>query len=413
MKLILITNNYPFSYGEAFLENERSYMPNFEDVIILPCKEKEFVNNREEGNNVRIYKSKDNIPNIIQKLQGCSRALFTLDVLKEIYSLLKKKSISISKIIDLIFFKYDKTYKVKNFKKYLDQVGVNKKDKVIFYSYWLDNTAFIGVKLSRYYPFSTVISRAHRCDLYEEESESGYIPFQKKNIEELDEIYCISQDGRDYLKQKYPQNANKIMCSKLGTCDWGSEKYTGKTVLNIISCSYVVPVKRIHLIIEILKGIQDIPIFWTHIGDGKELGKIKRLSEGLPANISVSFMGQMGNREVIENYKENEYHLFINVSESEGIPVSIMEATSFGIPVMATDVGGTRELVNEKTGILLKKDFDILSAVNAVREIYSKSDREYIELRNSTRRFWVENFYAQSNYFDFYKMVMRQKDKDL
>ena len=90
-----------------------------------------------------------------------------------------------------------------------------------------------------------------------------------------------------------------------------------------------------------------------------------------------------------------------------------MEATSFGIPVMATDVGGTRELVNEKTGILLKKDFDILSAVNAVREIYSKSDREYIELRNSTRRFWVENFYAQSNYFDFYKMVMRQKDKDL
>lgn len=410
MKLILITNNYPFSDGESFLENERKYMADFEDIIILPCKERDFINNREKGSKLQIYIDRGDSPNIIQKLLGCGRALFTIDVLKEILLLLKKNRFSLENLFELIYFKYDKSYKVRVFRKFLNKIGINKNDKIIIYSYWLDHSAFIGIQLSKYFPFSTVISRAHRCDLYEEETAHGYIPFQKKNIEELDSVYCISRDGQDYLKRKYPKNADKIWCSKLGTCDWGIEKYTGKKVLNIISCSYVVPVKRLHLVIEILKRIQDISICWTHIGDGKDLNKIQRLSEGLPTNISVFFLGQMKNREVIENYKKNEYHIFINVSESEGIPVSIMEATSFGIPVIATDVGGTRELVNEKTGILLNRDFDISLAVNAIREIYNKSDREYIELRNTTRQYWSDNFYAQANYYDFYKKIISQDD---
>ena len=48
--------------------------------------------------------------------------------------------------------------------------------------------------------------------------------------------------------------------------------------------------------------------------------------------------------------------MFINVSSTEGIPVSIMEAMSFGIPVIATAVGGTPEIVNNENGYLLSKD---------------------------------------------------------
>ncbi|MFR4320263.1 MAG: glycosyltransferase [Blautia massiliensis (ex Durand et al. 2017)] len=44
----------------------------------------------------------------------------------------------------------------------------------------------------------------------------------------------------------------------------------------------------------------------------------------------------------------------MNVSSSEGIPVSIMEATSFGIPGIATDAGGTKEIIRDKeNGVLL------------------------------------------------------------
>jgi len=45
--------------------------------------------------------------------------------------------------------------------------------------------------------------------------------------------------------------------------------------------------------------------------------------------------------DVLNYYASNPVDVFINTSSSEGLPVSIMEAMSFGIPVIATNVGGT------------------------------------------------------------------------
>jgi glycosyltransferase involved in cell wall biosynthesis len=52
-------------------------------------------------------------------------------------------------------------------------------------------------------------------------------------------------------------------------------------------------------------------------------------------------------------YLTQPVDVFVNASTTEGVPVSIMEAMSFGVPVVATDVGGTGELVNSRNGALL------------------------------------------------------------
>ena len=64
----------------------------------------------------------------------------------------------------------------------------------------------------------------------------------------------------------------------------------------------------------------------------------------------------MSNQQIIDFYAKTPLDLFINVSESEGIPVSIMEAMSFGIPAIATNVGGTNEIVNQKNGYLIDSE---------------------------------------------------------
>ena len=68
-------------------------------------------------------------------------------------------------------------------------------------------------------------------------------------------------------------------------------------------------------------------------------------------------MGHYPNEELLRYYGSNHVDLFINTSSTEGVPVSIMEAQSFGIPVIATDTGGVKEVVTEGTGSLLPVDF--------------------------------------------------------
>ena len=122
-------------------------------------------------------------------------------------------------------------------------------------------------------------------------------------------------------------------------------------------------------------------------------------------NIKIEFHGQKQNHEVIDFLSRNYIDAFVNVSISEGLPVSIMEAISFGIPVIATDVGGVKEIVNEVTGILMEKDINKAKLSNTLDGINTTFDllpNDRTEIRN----FWSENFNAKKNYYDFCKMLI-------
>ena len=84
-----------------------------------------------------------------------------------------------------------------------------------------------------------------------------------------------------------------------------------------------------------------------------------------------------------------------------------MEAMSFGIPTIATDVGGTSELVkNGINGLLLHADFlvtDLYNAINSIREMPSS---EYLNLRIQARSMWEEKFSAKNNYNMFAEQLL-------
>ena len=67
-----------------------------------------------------------------------------------------------------------------------------------------------------------------------------------------------------------------------------------------------------------------------------ERGRLEESIEKLHGNIKVDLMGNLPHEKVMSFYKDYAVNLFVNVSKSEGLPVSIMEAVSFGIPVRAT-----------------------------------------------------------------------------
>ena len=116
-------------------------------------------------------------------------------------------------------------------------------------------------------------------------------------------------------------------------------------------------------------------------------------------------MGQVSNTELMEYYNSNHVDLFLNTSSSEGIPVSIMEAQSFGIPVIATDTGGVKELVKEGTGSLLPIDFDPEDLSKLIEYYTTLTEEEVVKTRMNSYNNWKSNFNAASNYSEFIQRV--------
>ena len=83
-----------------------------------------------------------------------------------------------------------------------------------------------------------------------------------------------------------------------------------------------------------------------------------------------------------------------------------MEAFSLGIPVIATDVGGVKEIVDDhKNGLLLADDITSSEICSALEEIMKLSDEDYQEYRVEARRTWEKNWNSDNNYRNFADLI--------
>ena len=83
-----------------------------------------------------------------------------------------------------------------------------------------------------------------------------------------------------------------------------------------------------------------------------------------------------------------------------------MEAMSFGIPVIATDVGGTSEIVNDLNGYLLKKDISKEFIASKITEFYYLSKGAKKRMRISAFNTWNEKYNSEKNYTQFIEYIL-------
>jgi glycosyltransferase involved in cell wall biosynthesis len=408
--LILLTNEFPYGNWEPYLETEIKYYDVFERVYICALQlRKEHKKTRREIplKNAKVC-AVEKAPNWVYLLYSIT-ALTDKNLYRETIKLVSEKRFTWNRFIKLMVFISRSHYEANALIKFFKKEGLmDKLEKIdrggYIYSYRFEYHPYVGILLAKHLQGYKVITRAHRSDLYEEERDVSYIPMREHLLEKLDRVVLIADDGKNYLAVKYPAFKDKLEVSRLGTMDYSVKKVSsphGK--INLVSCSTIYHVKRVHLIVEALAKIDNISVEWTHYGEGEQLEKIKNMCANmLSPNITYSFRGFIDNSCLMKEYTEKPYHLFVNVSESEGIPVSIMEALSFGIPCIATDVGGTREIVRDKyNGILLEKDFEPEVLADWISYFAKLPDSEYQAYRNRSRLSWQENYDADRNYKAF------------
>ena len=401
-KVLLLTNKFPYGIVETFIEAELEAVPENIDLTIIPTQTHPA---SDQGRSVPKAVKVDNVFNNRPKYEYPLKAfqmMFSRAFRDEVRERKQKERVTFADRIHLIGY-------FGRAKQIADVVEAKYgSESVVLYSYWATEASYAEMLMKLRKDYKSV-TRAHGTDVYDGHCAYGVIPGQRSAIAGIDRVYVCSRDGRDYLRTKYPESKDRITYSYLGTRDYGFKPGDNRSDEFVIaSCSRLVPVKRVHLLAETLKSITDMKIHWIHIGDGAEREKIEVIAKTFPDNIRVTFTGNMPHDKVMEYYRDHDVNLFINVSESEGLPVSIMEVVSFGIPVVATDVGGTGEVVDRCIGDLIPKGFSVEELVALIRKFADMDTTIYKQLRDTTRHFWEENYSAANNYKKFYHEITDQ-----
>jgi colanic acid/amylovoran biosynthesis glycosyltransferase len=394
--LAIFSYNFPYGTGETFLDHELPILSSvFNKIHLFPLFYGNNRTPRELPLNVsfsepfiRFDIKKDKLKLIFWGIVNLSPVSFSISEFRE-KKVFKKwlwitNWLSTTLIIRILL-------KGKNFHLILEKT----KPKSVFYFYWGDKSSGI-VPFLRNKINNPIVARFHNSDLYEE-IKGGYIPYRKKLLKNLNTAIFISEMGRNYMVDKYSEiNFNSIVF-RLGT---RANHFSAKSkdgIFRIVSCSYVVPIKRVQLILEALQMLP-FKTLWTHLGDGPLLPEIKKKINSGGSQLEGFFPGHLKNEEILKFYSENPVDLFINVSKSEGIPVSVMEAISFGIPILATNVGGTSEIVNETLGILISKEITAELIAKKITDFYFLDENRKMEMRKAAYHHWETNYNAATNY---------------
>ncbi len=401
-KLLLLANEFPYGSWEPYIETESDYYGDFEKVWICSLQLRD--EHRKTKRNLKV--DAEIIPiRYISRIQYFIESILTLldsKLYKELAKLIKQKRLKCTTLVDLFVFLSRAHHEAR----VIDQAFKNTdKSNLVFYSYRFEYQPYVAILLKKKWNIDArIVCRAHGYDLYEERHRANYIPMRETILEAVNIVYPCSMAGVKYLQDRFPQYKEKVEVRFLGSKNHGLGLMPQRSeVFRIVSCSRVTKIKRVKRIVDGLALIKDIKIEWTHYGDGPLFDELKSYAAlKLKNNINYIFKGDIRNSDLLDEYGKIPYDIFINVSTSEGIPVSIMEALSFGIPCIATDVGGTREILEDRTySRLLHSCFSDEDLSETIREYCIMESKKYTSQRIAAREYWNTKFNADKNYLKF------------
>ena len=399
--LYLITNDFPYGDGEgSFILPELPYlMDKFKITIIstsLSPQRTEQVN----ADIKVIHYTRE--ASIMRKLLDALCYFGEKDAYQELAEIIKTKTNRLGKLMESVLF-YEEA---RRFRRFLKKENIIDGTQTgVVYCYWYTFYCYTVLKLFAGNSKLKIITRTHRYDLYDEGSRFGRQMFKRQMDRNLDAVVFIAEHGREYYLEKY--QIDKKMRDKYVLFRLGVQPVLNPELLIVkdkkefllVSCSLIIPRKRVQLIVDGLSLIDDFQVRWIHFGDGIDFEKLKAYAyEKLndKSNIYYEFKGTCKTDEIMQFYTHNEVDAFITTTQSEGCPVSVQEAMACGIPVIGTAVAEIPYMIREN-GILLVENPNGEEIANAIGRMHNLSYDEKMSMRNKSYDLWNKEFNAANN----------------
>lgn len=223
---------------------------------------------------------------------------------------------------------------------------------------------------------------------------SYHILVDKLLIKFVDKIIVVSKSSYDIRikREKYPPKKLTIIYNSLDTKSYlevfDSAKEPNENCI-LGSASRLVGLKQIDTIIDLVNILHDkgMSLQYYIAGDGPEMESLRLKVKQLGVEKYVFFLGNVADMQTF--YKKID--IFIMNSQTEDMPLSILEAFASGLYVIAPDIGGIKELLKMNEGFIFKPTTDM--------NIISTDVFNYIQSNNIKSRSTINRNFAVK-YFD-------------
>jgi colanic acid/amylovoran biosynthesis glycosyltransferase len=402
-EIILITDSYPYGDGESsFLKDELAECRRRNIIVnIIPLTETGELH--KVLDNCRLVKfSDEQIPRVELLLYLTRRTMALFGDYKN-PNLKNPLKYGINFVKGLL-------RSITHYKKFKQvfETMVGKKN-VIIYHYWSHQTLWLSNYIQKKVGLNALrISRAHGYDVFPCRTN---MPLRICAWNSMDRIFPVSHAGELVIRNLV--NPKVIVeVSRLGVSNQSKNVDVRIEIkaLRLVVIAYFNPVKRLHLIVESIKSV-DFPCEIYFIGDGPEKNMLQCAASSIPRHHKVAFLGKISNENLIGKLLEITPDLLVSSSSSEGVPVSMMEALSCGIPIASSNVGGVSDIVNSQNGWLLCADAELykIQLVKVLSNLLVESYESRLSRSMSCIQQYNQKWNSKKNFEEFVDRISNEK----
>lgn len=199
-----------------------------------------------------------------------------------------------------------------------------------------------------------------------------YIDYGK----EVDAFIVMSQNQKDYLCDKWGIAEDRIYVIPISLMS--TEVFTPKTlrngVIKIVSAFRMCWEKNIAGNLLVIKQLvaKGISVQYDLYGDGPDVGQVYYLIEHYGLRDVVNYHGKVSNDHLQSVLKHSDFYLQLSFSES--LSMSVLEAQAQGIPAIVSNVGGLPEAIVPGVSGFCVPPYDALQAAEFILELYESPE---------------------------------------
>jgi len=229
------------------------------------------------------------------------------------------------------------------------------------------------------------------------------ISFQKKvrsiSIKKSDIVVTPSLHLKNFVQNLGFKNKIEIINNGVSIPEESAKTFTNDRI-NITIVSRLVSHKNIEKIINAISDLNNPTINLNIIGDGPELSQLQKISSESNNKDNIIFHGKLSRDDINHIFLRSD--IYIQASNYEGLPHSLLEAMSYGIPVLSTPVGECKEILgNEDRGYILDLPVSKNNISLKISEIIS--EKNIANKKGETGKAFVTEKYNLTNSLNLYK----------